>query len=94
MNNQTKTGYEGPKNMRMDGGYLECPACYEAVGFDSDPCAYCHKAFHDRCFYTRDHGCVRNGDIPHDPTYGTQARRDAENRKLRSARATAQEGNS
>lgn len=75
--------YEGPKNMRLDGGYLECPACSEAVGPQNDPCARCLKVLHDRCFYTRDHGCVRSGEIPHDPTYGTQTRRDAENAAIR-----------
>lgn len=83
--------YEGPKNMRMDDGYLECPGCFQAVGASNDPCNLCRKVLHDRCFYSRDHGCVRSGDLPHDPTYGTQARRDAENAKPAVPRPTADE---
>lgn len=42
---------------------ISCGAsgCNGYIGVDShqaDPCSHCEKVFHDRCFYTRKHGCV------------------------------------
>lgn len=49
-------------NRILSNGQLECPGCSQGLSRTShqaDPCIHCHYALHDRCFYTREHGCVR-----------------------------------
>ena len=60
------------KNRGQASGRLECPGCAESFSTNShqaDPCVYCGYALHDRCFYTRRHGCVQDGLIAEDATY-------------------------
>lgn len=56
-----------------DGAGYDCPVRDGVISSDSiqaDPCRHCDRVFHDRCFYTPAHPCVRAGLIKERPGYG------------------------
>jgi hypothetical protein len=65
-------------------GYA-CPVGDGTISADShqaDPCAHCSRVYHDRCFYTTAHSCVKAGLVDERPGYGTEEGREAERKRL------------
>lgn len=59
--------------LNKSGDHFDCPAGDGSISEESsqaDPCATCHRVYHDACFYTKAHACVRAGVIEERPGYG------------------------